>query len=331
MDPGVIPNSARRVLELSHDGKVSVLWVAPTKGGGFCFEWTDVGGGCVKDRTVPSAEPEPSSGDVDPFVLGLLVSPDARGVLQHFDGHLMAPEAERLLVEYADGEETEIPFVWVSRPIDAGFYLYSVPTEHRRPGHQVTAITAEDEDGGVVARETFRLTAPPDVMRPVRLPDGQVSRLPQKALVEKARKVIDFRAENGTRVTLWVMPTTEGGRCIVFSRGGGCSSPGLRAPPLSAGIHGGDPVLLSGEVGDDVATYELRYEDGRVERLHPVEGFILREIPPSHYARGHRLELVTARDRDGHVVAQQAFRADWPGVYPCVKPVDIGHGVMACP
>jgi hypothetical protein len=331
MDPGVIPNSARKVIELSQDGKVSVLWVAPTKGGGFCLLWTGIGGGCMKDRTVPPAEPGPSTGDVNPFVLGASSSPDARGVLQHFDGHLMAAEAKRLLVEYADGEEAEIPVVWVSPPIDAGFYLYWVPEEHRRPGHQVTALRAEDEDGGVVARLTFRLTAPSEIQQPVRLPDGQIASLPQKAIVEKARKLIDFRAENGTRVTLWVIPTTEGGRCFVFNRGGGCPPPGLDTPPLGVGINGGDPVLLSGEVNDDVATYELRYEDGGVERLHPVEGFILHEISSSHYARGHRLELVIARDRDGDVVAQQVVRADQPGVYPCAKPVDIGHAVMACP
>ena len=55
------------------------------------------------------------------------------------------------------------------------------------------------------------------------------------------------------------------------------------------------PVLLAGQVREDVATYELRYEDGAVERLHPVEGYILHEIPSSHYVRGHRLELVIAR------------------------------------
>jgi hypothetical protein len=333
MDPGVIPNSARKVIELSHGGKVGVLWVAPTKGGGFCTAWATfrLGGGCVKDRKEPSVEPA-SPEDVDPFALGAGWSPDERGVLLSFEGHLMTPEAKRLLVEYADGEEVEIPVVWVSPPIDAGFYVYWVPTEHRRPGHQVTALTAEDEDGGVVARQTFRLTPAADVERPVRLPDGLQTFLPAKAIVDKARKLIDLRAENGTRVTLWVVPTTEGGRCYVFSRGNGCPPPGTEFPPLGAAMHGGaSPVLLEGQVRDDVATYELRYEDGALERLHPVEGSILHEIPSRHYMRGHRLERMIARGRDGHIIAQQAVQASFAGVYPCEKPVDIGHGVMSCP
>jgi hypothetical protein len=333
MDPRVIPNSARKVIELSHSGKVGVLWVAPTKGGGFCHAWTTfrLGAGCVKDRKPPSVAPA-SPEDVNPFALGASWDPDERGVLLSFEGHLMTPEAVRLLVEYADGEEVEIPIVWVSPPIEAGFYVYWVPTEHRRPGHQVTAITAEDEHGGVVARQTFRLTPAADVVRPVRLPDGLLTFLPAKAIVDKARKLIDFRAENGTRVTLWVVPTTEGGRCYVFSGGFGCQPPGYDFPPLGAGIQGGEGlVLLEGQVRDDVATYELRYEDGAVERLHPVEGSILHEIPSSHYMRGHRLERMLARGRDGHIIAQQAVQTSFAGVYPCEKPVDIGHGVMACP
>lgn len=332
MDPGVVPNSARKVTEVRHNGKAGVLWVAPTKRGGFCSLWTEFfGGGCVSDRTTPPVRPRYSA-DVNPFLLGASVSPDERGVLQSFSGHLMTSESERLVITYADGEETEIPVVWVSPPIDAGFYLYWVPVEHRRPGHQVTALTAEGPEGEVLARQTFQLTPPSDIEGPVRLPDGQLASLPAKAIVDEARKLIDFRAENGQRVTLWVMPTTEGGQCYVFNRGYGCPRPGLDdAHPLGAALlGGGQPVLLGGQVRADVATYELRYEDGTVERLEPVEGFILHEIPPSHYPRGHRLELVRALDRDDKELARIDVSTG-SGIYPCEKPVDIGHGVMSCP
>jgi len=43
------------------------------------------------------------------------------------------------------------------------------------------------------------------------------------------------------------------------------------------------------------------------------------------------LERIRALDRDGAVLAQQAVRTNAFGVYPCEKPVDVGHGVMACP
>jgi hypothetical protein len=52
---------------------------------------------------------------------------------------------------------------------------------------------------------------------------------------------------------------------------------------------------------------------------------------PSTYERAHRLELAIALDANGRVLEQQPFRTDSPGVYPCEKPVDQGHGVMMCP
>jgi hypothetical protein len=102
--------------------------------------------------------------------------------------------------------------------------------------------------------------------------------------------------------------------------------------PLGAQIHGGAAfVLLAGLVREDVATYELRYKDGATARLHPVEGLIMYEIPPRHYARGHRLALLIARGRDGHVLARQAIPDRAPGVYPCKRPVEIGGGNTVCP
>jgi hypothetical protein len=330
MDPGVIPNAARKVTEIRHDGKAHILWVAPTRQGGFCYQWTELFGGCRKDRVPPPMPPQLSP-DLNTFLLGLTWSPDGQGVMQNFGGTLFATETERLVAEFADGAEIEIPIVWVSPPIDAGFYLYWVPAEHRRHGHHMTALVAEDGDGTTLARQTFRLTPAGDVERAVELPDGQMAHLPAKALVEQARKVIDFRAENGRRVTLWVIPTQDGGRCYAHNRGGGCPPRPLDVP-MAAGLHsGGRPVLFGAHVRDEVALVELRYEDGAVERVRPVEGFILHELTAEHYQRGHRLELAIALDVTGRVLERQPFRTDSPGVYPCEKPVDHGHGVMMCP
>jgi hypothetical protein len=330
MDPGVIPNAARKVTEMRHDGEMHVLWVAPTRQDGFCYQWTELFGGCRKDRLPPPALPQLSP-DLNSFLLGLTWSPDAQGVMQNFGGALLAMDTERLVAEFADGAEIEIPITWVSPPINAGFYLYWVPAEHRRPGHHMTALVAEDRDGKTLARQTFRLTPPADVERAVELPDGQIAHLPAKAIVEQARKLIDFRAENGRRVTLWLIPTKDGGRCYAHSRGSGCPPRPLDVSMAAALHSGGRPVLFGAQVRDEVTVVELRYEDGVVERVHPVEGFILHELAPEHYRRGHRLELAVALDASGRVLERQPFRTASPGVYPCDKPVDHGHGVMMCP
>ena len=335
MDPGVVPNSARKVTELEHDGKIGVLWVAPTKRGGFCVVWTAFfGGGCVSDRASLPTNVVRYRDDVKPILLGLSVSADPTdgGIVQSFSGSLLEPKTERLVMTYADGEQAEVPVIWVTPPIDAGFYAYWIPKEHRRPRRHLAALTALDDTGSVLARQTFQLTPPQEIERVVRLPDGQTAFLPRKAIVERARKLIDFRSEGGTRVTLWVIPSVDGGRCYVFNRGSGCPTPQVEAHPLGAGLHGGGrPVLIAGEVRRDVATYELHYEDGVVERLRPIEGFILHEISERHYQRGHRLSLVRALDHESRELARLPVRAGATGVYPCEKPIDIGHGVMSCP
>jgi hypothetical protein len=152
--------------------------------------------------------------------------------------------------------------------------------------------------------------------------------------VGRARRLIDLRTSNGRHVGVWLVPRAGGDPpCYVFERGRDCIPKGFEASPLGAGMHGGaQPVLVAGQVRSDVATYELHFEDGDAARVTPVEGFVLYEIPPSHYPRGHRLDRIRALDRNGVVIQQQAIiRPDAPGVYPCAKPVDIGYGVMACP
>jgi hypothetical protein len=238
------------------------------------------------------------------------------------------------VLEYADGEESAIPVVWVSPPIDAGFFIFWVPAEHQSLGRHAVALVAEDADGKAVAREPIRPPLrPEDVERRMELPDGNVVMLPARADVDRARKLYDFRAENGQPVWLWVIPTRDGGLCWAFNRGGGCPPADYEQEiPMAAGLaSGGNPVLFQAQVRDEVATVELRYEDGAVERLRPREGFVLHEIGAAHYERGHRLELAVALGPLGNELMRQPFRPDSAGVYPCEQPVDIGHGVMACP
>ena len=149
-DPRVPPNSARRVTTVEHDGTEHVLWVAPTTRGGFCFSWTDLFGGCVADRELPRTSGRP--GELNPILLGASWQGNGE-VLKQGGGSLLLPETNRLTLEYVDGSESEIPVVWVSAPIDAGFYLYWIPPEHREPGHEAAALVARDHDGTVLARQ----------------------------------------------------------------------------------------------------------------------------------------------------------------------------------
>ena len=70
MDPGAIASQARKVATFRIDGKAHVLWVAPTRSGGFCETFTDMFGGCRKSRTPPKRY-QRERGAVNPFLLGL--------------------------------------------------------------------------------------------------------------------------------------------------------------------------------------------------------------------------------------------------------------------
>jgi hypothetical protein len=239
------------------------------------------------------------------------------------------PSSGVVRLEFADGHHVRL------RASEDGFLLYRVAQPASLPSGQPWSYTIATASGKTVLRSDLSLPyvrSPADVERPVRLPDGQEAFLPRKAIISRAHKLIEIRTEGGGRETVWIIPARDGGKCYVFSRSFGCAPPGSHAPLLGAGLNGGSsPILFAGEVREDVATYELHYEDGATERVHPVENFILHEILSSHYPRGHRLELVIARARDGHELGRQDIRTDVGGVYPCKKPVDIGHGGHICP
>jgi hypothetical protein len=50
MAPGVLPHQARAITAVRIDGKAHTLYVAPTKKGGFCYQWSHLMGGCRADR-----------------------------------------------------------------------------------------------------------------------------------------------------------------------------------------------------------------------------------------------------------------------------------------
>ena len=148
MAPGVLPQEARRITTVTIDGKEHVLWVAPTKKGGFCEQWSNLIGGCRADRHDPLAK------RID--VSAMYVSNKAGPRLGVLAGSFFQSAAAKLELAYADGTTDEIPFVWVTTPIDAGFYLFRVPDAHRVDGHRPKAVRLYDDAGNLLASEPVR-------------------------------------------------------------------------------------------------------------------------------------------------------------------------------
>jgi hypothetical protein len=327
MSPEAIPGEAREITSATFDADhigashptLHTLYVAPRKGGGFCYLWTDFSGGCVDATTAKGPLSMSWVGNDYTVVVG---------------GSVRAGAARTVEARFADGATATIPITWVSPPIDAGFFVYPVPPAHQTRADALASVVALDADGNVIGRQDFRLTDPLDEDVMQTLPDGTSFSLPRRADAANARKIVSFRSTKGNEIYLWTMPRTGGGVCYLFNRGGGCPSApsGAGLPTLNGGLSSGaDPILFFAQTTPDVATVELRYQNGESERLSPVEGFVLTEITPTHYAQGSRLVSAVALDQSGNALDTERFQPQDVGVYPCQTPTDLGYGLTACP
>jgi hypothetical protein len=335
MSPRTIPGQAREVMSAVLNGKRHRLYLAPTRDGGFCFIWSNWIGGCANRKLRSVQVPGQPRRTVVPPKIGVSYE-DARqnGVPHIVTGHVFVRDADRLELRFADGTRTSVPVTWVSPPIDAGFFIYEIPAAHLRRSTALTAVVAVRSDGSIAAQARFHLPSPLDREVVRGLPDGSRISLPLKAEAAKARKPISFRAENGSEVWLWVMPSRTGGRCYVYNQGGGCTPdhPVKGELPMMGGFSiGGRRVLFFAQTKPSVAKVEFRYQDGSRETITPTEGFVLHEIGSRHYPRGHRLVDALALSSTGKTLFRQPFDPQQPGVYPCYKPIPRGYGIKSCP
>jgi hypothetical protein len=326
MSPESIPGEARKITTATFDADhihpdhptVHTLYVAPRKGGGFCYLWTDYSGGCADAKSTR------------PLGVDWLESDYATLV----SGWVRSAAVKTVEARYADGTTAPIPVTWISAPISSGFFVYPVPPAHQARADALSSVVALDAQGAVVGRQDFTLTKPLDEDVMQTLPDGTRYALPRGWHAAQARKVVSLRSTKGSEIYLWLMPRTGGGVCFLYNRGEGCtpSRSDPQMPPVNGGLRGGaDPVLFFAQTKPDVATVELRYQGGERERLTPVEGFVLSEITPAHYKRGTRLLAVAGLDKSGHVISTEREDPDGLGAYPCRTPKRLGYGVTACP
>jgi hypothetical protein len=314
MTPGLLPDQARKIPGLYLDGKPYAFYVAPTKSGGFCSTI----GGCVRVSDRPEL--------MDDILWGL----ETGKRIERFSGAFIEKNAYRLVLSYADGTSEEVPFVWVSTPIDAGFFVLS-------PANRPAKLTLYDSRGEVIARESIGGMDPSALPETVTqsLPGYPHLSVPAKAIWEKRRQLFDLRADDGARVGLWVAPGRDGGTCVWGAAGMGCnidyrSASGKRSLGLVR-FAGAKYVGLGGELEADVVSIEARFQDGDVIKLEPRDGYLLWLIPSEHYLIGHRLEKLIALDASGKALMTQAQNPDEPGSYPCDQPKDYGYGVTMCP
>jgi hypothetical protein len=80
-------------------------------------------------------------------------------------GFVVGRNASRLRADYADGAHRDVPFVYVSAPIDAGFFLYRVPKAALTPARRLTALVLLGPNGRELGRQTFHYPTRADLRR----------------------------------------------------------------------------------------------------------------------------------------------------------------------
>lgn len=312
MSPNVIPRQTRRVTTYRlSNGQAFPLWVAPTKTGGFCFQF-GFGGSCA-NRAVLSDD---RAGDRNAGAIRLM----------RLNGHILAgyvfnKRITRLVVTFKEGTRVPAPLLWVSRPIDAAFFLYDVPRQKRSTGQGPVAVIALDSHDREIARLVSIFRPPPPWFD-------------SRKVADLSRKHVILRSG---RLSIAIAPSRTGGHCYwVYAPTGseivsGCAPPRFITMPLGGGLsHGKGFTAFSAPVKPSVARVELRFQDGFLVSLRPVEGYVLYDIPKTHWRPGHRLFLAVAYGTRGNPLQREQIDASQIGVYDCAKPVPLGWGEKAC-
>jgi hypothetical protein len=141
--PGMAPGvsaAARRVASMrATDGEHS-LWVAPTRNGGFCMQVDQLGGGCDRDRQLP---------------ISVEMGRQTRSTPVLVWGSVLGDTVSSVDLNYQDGQASTLPVTGVTEPINAGFFLFEVPTAHESAGSRPISLTARDANGNTLASENI--------------------------------------------------------------------------------------------------------------------------------------------------------------------------------
>ena len=249
MDPRVIAGQTRRAGEIAGH----TLWVAPTKLGGLCYEWSEASGGCDTLGTVPLGvtwASGPTARSSQPSIMSV-------------EGFAHARWVDEVEIELDDHSTIHPQLIWISPPIDAGFYFYRASK-----GRAIEAVAALKK-GEVVARERAPGAGPPGPH-----PFADLS---------KRHRMAEIQTDEGA-ATLWTAPTKTEGRCTWLEFRGEefpvvpCLPKGYEHQ-VGAGIAvyllGGDSIL-AGECG--YSAVQLIHRDRSVRTVPCFDGLVFLKL-----------------------------------------------------
>jgi hypothetical protein len=257
--PQAVAGETRRVGTLRVRGRERTLWVAPTRNGGFCYRIEGAWGGCERLRTRPAP----------PLSLTYAVAA-RRGQparVTQLGGTIMSPRVTHVVVVFRDGHREPVPFVYVSPPIAAGFFVYDVPAG-RVPLH----VLASDDRWRVLFRsDDIRAGVPARVAGPRR---ATPRTLPLRPPVEPSPPL-----QRGS----------ANGVSVVAGRNGAAAFDNTRAPESLARLLRRGPV--------DYACYRFRRGEARG---YGIMGTFGRTAGVRFFGIGTPFEACEVRGSYGH-------------------------------
>jgi len=293
---GVLAGRAREVGRYRVLGKRRALWVAPTRGGGFCFLYeglvepgrADAGfGGCREYG--------------ETFRVRFVLDPPAAEVGRRaarrvlaLEGDLTARDARRIVLVYGDGARTTIPFVYVSKPIDAGFFAFAVPRDRQAGKRAPVRALLLDAAGRVTARSYVPRprTFPHTPVSP--RPRFRASRLPTR-LPSPPKPPLQHGSGDGASVTV-------GANGVAIWRTGGVSRERAR--------------LLRG-------SYKVSYTCFRLTRVFGFADIRARAIDGAFAPQAAVGYVRLGRPIDGCDIAGGGYGHRWPDRFRSHSPVEI--------
>lgn len=162
MSPQAHSGDAREIEQAIIGGETKTLWVAPATGRfDFCWIWgPNLVGSCgssaqplgVAFETIP---PHDASQPAQTTNIPANSGYPANGVPFWVVGSAISPTVSDVVIRFSDGSSVRPHIVWVSAPINAGFFAYDVPSERQSSQDHVTAVEAYDQNGRLVSKRTI--------------------------------------------------------------------------------------------------------------------------------------------------------------------------------
>jgi hypothetical protein len=146
MDPAANPGEAREVQTVQLSDGAHSLSVTPTQAGGFCMKWSPGPLTCDRDGSQRFAA-------LWSGTFHTLARPDGMpgasgpGIIAGFASSRYVGSVE---IRFENGSVAKPDIAWVSSPINAGFFLYEIPSDGQ---HVVLAVTARDSAGHIFSED----------------------------------------------------------------------------------------------------------------------------------------------------------------------------------